>query len=249
MANSSIYRFHLAMPDSPQPSGSPPSRTAAQRAAYSLVLAGLLAGCHAHAQDKTALTQSPTATSTKLELATFGAGCFWCSEAVFERVKGVEKVVSGYSGGTVPNPTYHDVCTGLTGHAEVVQITFDNSVVSYAELLEIFWKTHDPTTLNKQGPDEGPQYRSVVFYHNEEQQKIAEAYKLQLNEAKEFPRPIVTEISPFREFFPAENYHQDFFELNRRNPYCKRYIDKKITKFSNEFKDKLKDGQRKRGDR
>lgn len=177
----------------------------------------------------------------KLELATFGSGCFWCTEAVFEQVKGVEKVVSGYSGGSVPNPTYKQVCTGLTGHAEVVQLSFDPSVISYADLLQIFWKTHDPTTLNRQGPDVGTQYRSVIYYHNDKQKETAEAYKKQLNDAHEFKQPIVTEISPFTEFYPAEGYHQDFYELNRRNRYCTTYIRPKIRKFNRMFKDKMKE--------
>ncbi len=179
--------------------------------------------------------------SEKLEVATFANGCFWCTEAVFERVKGVEKVVSGYSGGTVENPTYKQVCTGQTGHAEAVQMTFDPDRVTYADLLEIFWKTHDPTTLNQQGPDFGTQYRSAVFYHNEEQKKTAEAYKQQLDESKTFKRPIVTEITEYSNFYQAENYHQDYFELNGRQPYCRQQISPKIKKFNRMFRDKLKD--------
>ncbi|MHB0957096.1 MAG: peptide-methionine (S)-S-oxide reductase MsrA [Pirellulaceae bacterium] len=174
-------------------------------------------------------------------IATFGNGCFWCTEAVFQRVKGVKEVVSGYSGGTVPNPTYKQVCTGLTGHAEAVQITFDPAQVSYSDLLEIFWKTHDPTTLNQQGPDIGTQYRSAVFYHTDEQKRTAEAYKQQLEESKTFKRPIVTEITEFTNFYPAESYHQDYFELNSRQPYCRQYISPKIKKFNRMFRDKLKD--------
>src|SRR5690349_9027829 len=148
------------------------------------------------------------------QLATFGAGCFWCTEAVFLNVKGVTKVVSGYSNGKVKNPTYREVCTGLTGHAEVSQITFDPSQVSFEELLEVFWNTHDPTTLNRQGADEGTQYRSGVYYHNEEQKKIAEAYKKQLADSHVFKDPIVTEIVPLTSFYPAEDYHQNYFALN-----------------------------------
>ncbi len=236
MQNDSLTHFPAAMRSCLQPSVG-----ALRRVVCGMVVATLLTGCRANAQDKTADAQLPAAKSSQLELATFGAGCFWCTEAVFERVKGVEKVVSGYSGGAVPNPTYRDVCSGQTGHAEVTQITFDPSVVSFADLLEIFWKTHDPTTLNQQGPDIGTQYRSVVFYHSEEQRKTAEAYKQQLNESKEFKKPIVTQISPFQEFYPAEGYHQDYFELNRRQPYCARYISPKIKKFNRLFKDKLKD--------
>jgi peptide-methionine (S)-S-oxide reductase len=177
----------------------------------------------------------------KQQLATFGGGCFWCTEAVFERVKGVDKVVSGYAGGFIPNPTYKQVCTGQTGHAEVIQMTFNPEVIAYEDLLEIFWKTHDPTTLNRQGPDSGPQYRSVVFFHNEEQKKIAEAYMKQLDESKTFRRPIVTEITAYTNFYAAENYHQDFYELNKRYPYCTRYVSPKIKKFNRLFKDKMKD--------
>ena len=196
---------------------------------------------HAASQDKPARDVEEVSKSEKLAVATFGAGCFWCTEAVFERVKGVEKVVSGYSGGTVENPTYQQVCSGQTGHAEAIQITFDPATISYADLLEIFWKTHDPTTLNQQGPDIGTQYRSAVFYHNEEQKKVAEAYKQQLDESKVFQKPIVTEITEFTNFFAAEKYHQDYFELNRRQPYCSRYISPKIKKFNHMFRDKLKD--------
>ncbi len=175
-----------------------------------------------------------------LDVATFGAGCFWCTEAVFERVRGVEKVVSGYSGGAVEFPTYQQVCSGQTGHAEVVQITFDPRTVSYADLLKIFWKTHDPTTLNRQGPDRGTQYRSVVFYHNDQQRRIAEQYKRQLDESKAFRKPIVTEITAFSHFYPAEQHHQDYFELNRRAPYCQKYIGPKIESFNRLFPDQIK---------
>lgn len=192
---------------------------------------------------------SPPATSSssasdsqqQLELATFGSGCFWCTEAVFENVKGVEKVVSGYSGGALENPTYKAVLTGMTGHAEVVQLAFDPDVISYADLLEIFWKTHDPTTLNRQGPDVGTQYRSVILYHNDAQKETATAYKKQLNEEHAFKDPIVTEISPFKKFYPAEAYHQDFYRLNSRHGYCTRYIKPKIRKFNRMFEDKRKE--------
>lgn len=174
------------------------------------------------------------------ELATFGSGCFWCTEAIFQQVKGVEKVVSGYSGGKVKNPTYKEVCTGLTGHAEVVQITYNPELITYDELLEIFWKTHDPTTLNRQGNDVGTQYRSVIFYHNEEQKKKAEFYRKQLEESGAFNRPIVTEISPFVEFYPAENYHQNYYRLNPTAPYCTYVIAPKLEKFEKVFSNKLK---------
>lgn len=205
-----------------------------------LVIAAMAtASCDAQAPKRS--DQAPTTKSGKLELATFGGGCFWCTEAVFEKVKGVDKVVSGYAGGFVPNPTYKQVCTGQTGHAEVIQMTFDPAVIAYEDLLEIFWKTHDPTTPNQQGPDTGPQYRSVVFYHNDQQKKTAEDYKKQLGESKTFRKPIVTEISAHTTFYAAENYHQDFYELNRRYPYCTRYVSPKIKKFNRLFKDKMKD--------
>jgi peptide-methionine (S)-S-oxide reductase len=177
---------------------------------------------------------------SKLQLATLGSGCFWCSEAIFERVKGVTSVVSGYAGGKVDNPSYEDVCSGKTGHAEVIQIKFDPSVVSYDELLEIFWKTHDPTTLNRQGADVGTQYRSVVFYHNEEQKQKAESYKAELNKAEIWKDPIVTEISPLKKFYSAEKYHQDYYEQNPNQGYCSFVITPKIEKFEKVFKDKLK---------
>lgn len=176
----------------------------------------------------------------KTEVATFGEGCFWCTEAVFQRVKGVIKVESGYSGGSVPNPTYEAVCTGKTGHAEVSQITFDPSVVSYSELLHVFFKTHDPTTLNRQGNDVGTQYRSVIFYHNDEQKKLAEQIKQELTAAKIWDDPIVTEVSPFKKFYKAEDYHQNYYNNNSNKPYCSFVITPKLEKFEKIFKDKLK---------
>lgn len=175
-----------------------------------------------------------------LETATFGSGCFWCTEAVFQRLKGVHTVVSGYSGGHVKNPTYKQVCSGKTGHAEVVQITYDPKQISYAELLEVFFKTHDPTTLNRQGPDRGTQYRSVIFYHNDEQRKLAEQCKRELNAARAFGAPIVTQIVAFREFFPAEDYHQDYFALNPQQPYCTMFIRPKVEKLEKVLSGKLK---------
>ncbi|MDM7997834.1 MAG: peptide-methionine (S)-S-oxide reductase MsrA [Acidobacteriota bacterium] len=175
-----------------------------------------------------------------VNLATFGSGCFWCTEAVFERLKGVESVVSGYSGGHVDNPTYEQVCTGKTGHAESIQITYDPAKVSYAELLEVFWKTHDPTTKDRQGNDIGPQYRSVIFYHDEEQKKLAETYKQKLDSERIWDRPIVTEIVPFRKFWPAEEYHQNYYDNNPSKGYCSLVITPKIEKFRKIFKDKLK---------
>jgi peptide-methionine (S)-S-oxide reductase len=184
--------------------------------------------------------QNTTAGMKDLQLATFGAGCFWCTEAVFLNVKGVTKVVSGYSNGKVKNPTYREVCTGTTGHAEVTQITFDPGQVSFEELLEVFWNTHDPTTLNRQGADEGTQYRSAVFYHNEDQKKTAEAYKKQLEASHVFKDPIVTEISPLTSFYPAEDYHQNYYALNANQSYCQYVIRPKVEKFKKQFASKLK---------
>jgi len=175
-----------------------------------------------------------------LELATFGAGCFWCVEAIFQRVDGVEKVVSGYSGGHVKNPSYKEVCTGTTGHAEVCQLSYDSQKVSYEELLEIFWQTHDPTTLNRQGNDVGPQYRSAIFYHTDQQKKLAETYKVKLDEAGIYKDPIVTEIVPYKEMYVAEDYHQNYFNENGSQPYCSFVIQPKVEKFKKVFKDKLK---------
>jgi peptide-methionine (S)-S-oxide reductase len=175
-----------------------------------------------------------------LEKATFGSGCFWCTEAVFERVNGVKDVVSGYAGGTKENPTYEQVCTGKTGHAEVTQITYDPSVISYDELLQVFWKTHDPTTLNRQGNDVGTQYRSVIFYHDEEQKIKAEKYKEELNKSGAWKDPVVTEIAPLTKFYKAESYHQDYYEKNPNQGYCAFVIGPKIEKFEKVFKDKLK---------
>lgn len=173
-------------------------------------------------------------------VATFGTGCFWCTEAQFQQLEGVLRVESGYSGGSKPNPTYEEVSTGLSGHAEVVQITYDPAKISFETLLEAFWQAHDPTTLNRQGNDVGPQYRSVIFYHDEEQQRLAELYKKKLNEEKVYDDPIVTEISPYKAFYVAENYHQDYYNLNGSQPYCTYVIKPKLEKFKKVFKDKLK---------
>jgi peptide-methionine (S)-S-oxide reductase len=174
------------------------------------------------------------------ELATFGSGCFWCTEAVFQQLKGVEKVVSGYSGGYIKNPTYKQVCSGETGHAEVVQITFDSDVISYQELLEVFWQSHDPTTRNRQGHDVGTQYRSVIFYHTNQQRQVAELYKQKIDEAKVFESPLVTEIVPSTEFYPAEEYHRNYYADNQRQPYCQIVIRPKLNKLQKLFQDKLK---------
>jgi peptide-methionine (S)-S-oxide reductase len=185
-------------------------------------------------------TTGLTNKKTKMEVATFGNGCFWCTEAVFQDLNGVESAISGYSGGSVENPTYKQVCAGNTGHAEVLQITYNPAVISFEELLEVFWKTHDPTTLNRQGNDVGTQYRSAIFYHNDEQKRLSEEYKKKLNESGAFDRPIVTEIVPFKKFYKAEDYHQNYFNLNGDQPYCSMVIRPKVDKFKKVFKDKLK---------
>jgi peptide-methionine (S)-S-oxide reductase len=166
----------------------------------------------------------------ELETATFGAGCFWCIEAVLLRIRGIESVTSGYMGGNVPNPSYEAVCTGRTGHAEVVQVKFHPDQLSYTQLLDVFWQLHDPTTLNRQGPDVGTQYRSAIFYHNAEQQRIALASKEQWDKSGKLAGPIVTEITAASTFYPAEDYHQDFFNKNPRNFYCRINILPKFKK-------------------
>jgi peptide-methionine (S)-S-oxide reductase len=185
-------------------------------------------------------TISESTTTSKTDTATFGAGCFWCVEAVFQQLEGVISVTSGYSGGSIPNPTYKEVCGGNTGHAEVTQIVYDPQKISYANLLQAFWTSHDPTTLNKQGNDEGTQYRSVIFYHNESQKEQAEHYKKELNVSGAYRNPIVTEISPFTTFYKAEDYHQNYFNENGDAPYCQFVIKPKVEKFQKVFKDKLK---------
>lgn len=176
-----------------------------------------------------------------LDTATLGTGCFWCTEAVFEQLEGVQSVTSGYSGGHVDNPTYKEVGTGASGHAECVQIVYDAAKISFDELLEVFWQVHDPTTLNRQGADVGPQYRSVIFYHNKEQKEKAEKYKKALEESGAFDKPIVTTLEPFTQFFPAEDYHQEYYANNKnKNPYCSIVIRPKLEKFQKVFKDKLK---------
>lgn len=179
-------------------------------------------------------------TSAKHDTATFGAGCFWCVEAVFQRLKGVQSVTSGYAGGTVDNPTYREVCSGTTGHAEVCQIIFDPEQITYIDLLQAFFSSHDPTTLNRQGADKGTQYRSAIFYHNDEQKVLAEKTKKELNEAGAFDNPIVTEIVPCAKFYKAEDYHQNYFNDNGDQPYCSFIIRPKLEKFRKVFKEKLK---------
>jgi peptide-methionine (S)-S-oxide reductase len=173
-------------------------------------------------------------------VATFGAGCFWCVEAVYQRLDGVLKVESGYEGGQTESPTYKEVCSGLTGHAEVCRITYDTTKLKFEELLEVFWKTHDPTTLNRQGNDVGTQYRSVVFYHNEEQKQLTEAYIKQIDADGTFPNKIVTEVSPTQTFYVAEDYHQNYFNENGYQPYCQFVVRPKVEKFEKAFKDKIK---------
>jgi peptide-methionine (S)-S-oxide reductase len=184
--------------------------------------------------------EKPATSSSNIDTVTFGAGCFWCVEAIFQRLNGVISVKSGYSGGGVKNPSYREVCGGNTGHAEVCQVVYDKNKISFDELLEVFWKTHDPTTMNRQGNDVGTQYRSAVFYHTEEQKQLAEKYKKALNDAKAYPDPVITEITPFTNFYPAEDYHQDYFNLNGSEPYCKFVIQPKVDKLEKVFKDKLK---------
>jgi peptide-methionine (S)-S-oxide reductase len=175
-----------------------------------------------------------------MEKATFGGGCFWCVEAVFQRVEGVQQVVSGYAGGHVKNPSYQQICNGTTGHAEVVQITYDPAVIPFSELLAIFFTTHDPTTLNRQGNDIGTQYRSVIFYHNEEQAQQARELIQTLNASGEWSAPLVTELSPLPEFYPAEQYHQNYFNDNREQPYCMFVVKPKVDKLKKVYADKLK---------
>ena len=176
----------------------------------------------------------------KLEIATLAAGCFWCVEAVFQRLNGVESVQSGFSGGHNVNPSYKEVCTQSTGHAESVQIHFNPKIVSFHEILEVYWSVHDPTQLNRQGNDIGTHYRSAVFYHNDEQKKIAEEYKSQLEASGVYKNPIVTEITEWKNFFPAEDYHTDYFDLHGEEPYCNFVVRPKVEKFEQKFKEKLK---------
>jgi peptide-methionine (S)-S-oxide reductase len=213
---------------------------------FSTFLLGIaLASCAQQPKIKTMETQKESASheaipATGIDIATFGGGCFWCVEAQFQLLKGVVKVESGYSGGHVKNPSYREVCEGTTGHAEVTQVYYDPKQISYTELLEAFWQAHDPTTLNRQGNDVGTQYRSAIFYHNAEQKNLAETYKKKLESSGAFNGPIVTEISSFSVFYKAENYHQDYFELNGNEPYCQYVISPKVDKFKNVFQEKLK---------
>lgn len=203
-----------------------------------------LMSCHGNAtggnQNKGKTMQNNAGFTDSTAIATFGAGCFWCVEAVFQDLKGVYSVQSGYAGGTKDNPTYKEVCTGTTGHAEVCRIVYDPRVISYAELLEVFWKTHDPTTLNRQGNDVGTQYRSAIFFHNEEQRAEAAHYKAELDKSGAFANPIVTTLEAMTVFYPAEDYHQNYFKENGDQPYCAFVIAPKVEKFKKAFGNKLK---------
>ena len=180
---------------------------------------------------------------SQFDTATLAGGCFWCTEAIFNRLKGVTSVVSGYAASKVENPSYKEVCTGRTGAAEAIQITYDPSVISYDRLLEIFWHVHDPTTLNRQGNDIGTQYRSAIYYHNDEQQRIALASKEALEKSGSYKKPAVTEIAPFTNFYPAEDYHKDYYDNNRSQPYCMFVIDPKVQKLLKEYRNDLKEAR------
>jgi peptide-methionine (S)-S-oxide reductase len=186
--------------------------------------------------DPAPATDAPTDTET----ATLGSGCFWCTEAVFQQLRGVKSVTSGYTGGHLPNPTYDDICDGDTGHAEVVRVEFDPKVVTFSELLEVFWRSHDPTTKNRQGNDRGPQYRSAIFYHSERQRDLAERYKAKIDAAGVYTRPLVTEITKADVFYPAEGYHQNYYANNPNQGYCRVMIGPKLDKLKKVFADKLK---------
>ena len=179
--------------------------------------------------------------SDTIEIATLANGCFWCSEAIFKRLKGVKSVLPGYSGGTVKNPSYEQVCTGRTGHAESIQIEFDPKVIPFKKILEIFWSTHDPTTLNRQGNDVGTQYRSAIFYHDEKQKEVAEKLKKELEVERIYKDPIVTEISPFKSFYVAEDYHKNYYEEHQSAPYCSYVIDPKISKLLKQYRNDVKE--------
>lgn len=207
---------------------------------YIVLAVGLVACVQSHTSSlQTSISNSMENMET-IDTATFGTGCFWCTEAIFRSLKGVQKVTSGYAGGNVANPTYEQICTGTTGHAEVCQIIYDPSTISYDELLEVFWKVHDPTTLNRQGNDVGTQYRSVIFYHNNEQQEKALHYKTLLDKSGAWNKTIVTAIEPFKNFYSAEDYHQNYYINNPKQGYCQFVIRPKLDKFKEVFKDKLK---------
>jgi peptide-methionine (S)-S-oxide reductase len=205
-----------------------------------LISAISLVSCSNPSSTKDKVMSETIPAGIKTDTATFGTGCFWCTEAVFQELKGVYKVTSGYSGGTVKNPSYEEVCSGTTGHAECLQIIYDPKVISFDELLEVFWEAHDPTTLNRQGNDVGTQYRSVIFYHSQEQKKKAEEYKIKLDKSGAYNSPVVTEVTLFNHFYAAEDYHQDYYRLHGSQPYCSFVIRPKVEKFEKVFKSKLK---------
>lgn len=206
-----------------------------------IFLMGLIALIPSELKSSTLHNKNMEMKNTETKIAVFAGGCFWCTEAIFSQLKGVQKVISGYSGGKVAHPTYDQVCTGTTGHAECTQITYDPGQVSFAELLEVFWMTHDPTTLNRQGADSGTQYRSAIFYTDEDQKQEAIAYKAKLEKEKIWSDPIVTEITKFEKFYPAEDYHQAYYKSNSNEGYCRIVITPKIEKFKKIFADKLKE--------
>lgn len=212
------------------------------RTSFSILLLALtFAACSQPTNStKKATMNNAIPDNVKTDTATFGEGCFWCTEAFFQRLEGVYAVVSGYGGGFVDNPTYEQVCDKNTGHIEIARIVYDPAKITYDELLEVFWKTHDPTTLDQQGGDVGPQYKSVVFYHNEDQKKKAEHYKETLDKSGAWDRPIVTAIEPFKNFYPAENYHQNYYNDNKNQGYCRFVIAPKLEKFEKAFKSKFK---------
>ena len=199
-----------------------------------------LSACGQKAETKKTSSTTKKMSNKQLEITTLGAGCFWCVESVFLELKGVEKVVSGYSGGHKENPGYKEVCDGTTGHAEVAQISFDPSVVSFREILEVFFLVHDPTTRNRQGNDVGTQYRSAIFYHNAAQKETAESVIKELNASGAWEKPIVTEVKAIEKFWPAEDYHQNYYQLNSEQPYCQYVVRPKLEKFRKVFKEKLK---------
>ena len=207
------------------------------KAALVLMAAFFMGAC---AQNKETKTMEKQTVNNGYDTATFGAGCFWCVEALFLEVKGVIKVTSGYSGGTTKNPSYEEVCSGTTGCAEVCQIVYDPKLVTFKDLLEVFWQTHDPTTINRQGNDIGTQYRSAVFYHNNEQKELAAKYKAELDKSGAFSRPIVTSLEPYNTFYAAEEYHQNYYNQNKDAPYCSFMIKPKLDKFKKAFAGKLK---------
>jgi len=205
-----------------------------------LCMSSLISCAQQKEKKETTTMNNENLNPANLDTATFGAGCFWCVEAQFQMLDGVVKTESGYAGGQVKNPSYKEVCNGTTGHAEVIQVTYDKTKLTYDEMLQAFWLSHDPTQLNRQGNDVGTQYRSVIFYHNDEQKKIAEDYRMKLNQEKVYDGPVVTEISPYTVFYKAEDYHQNYFNENGDQPYCAFVIQPKVEKFRKVFGKKLK---------